>query len=1251
MADLAGSSTLTLDVAPALAALDKYAAASDAVSAAVQANQAATAKTFFDTAKAANQFSDALANQVGEQRAAVAATQSAREELRRLTDQQKELTAAQSKTNSTTAEYQRLKTLLEQNRVEIQKAKQAINENTQATRDEKTAVEALRESRRQVTNETKLEAAAARQGISAQREAAQQAKERALAEKKASDATDKEVRSADLLVQLTRQLADLTERRARATTKEEAQGYNKQITDTKGKIGELTGELEKAGKSGGVLSGVLGKLGAAAVAAFTVDKILEVGREIEEVTAKFEKYRITLTGAFEGNQGRADRALIQVRNFADANGLEIEGLTDTYVKLVNRGIIPTTNQLRQLSDIAATSGKSTDQFVEALLDAQTGEFERLKEFGLKVKNNGDTLTFTFRGVKQEVKNTQDAITQYLYALGDQQGVQGQAAAQLKGLSGASIEAKNGITELFQVIGERSKGIFTALTNATGGAARALANFFKSTDQAALEQSASGIDRYAKLVGVQFDQVAALAKARGGDVQAAVKAAADDQAKFIDAKLGKARRDLAAYYKSAAEASAQGGGEVDAVDPAQVARYKTAIKLYEGQREAAQRAYKASVDGATAEKEEVGRIVELRKKIAAEEKARDNAPDTNAGNKERLRLVAQLLVDNKELNELLGKQDKVQKAAADKLATALKALYAERATLQSLAQKAAIKDSDDQAARAKLAFEEALRQAELIKQKLIEKELAVKKAGGRGANADGQIDGVQEAELAKLRVAALDAYYAELGKIEVAREQRLFELRAESDAKEVEQINRKYDAKLKAEKLGQAKELDALDEAAGKLAGQSRPRTQEALDIEEARQREQLVLKARQNARDNDQAAQLGQNVAGRIGETFGAGTGISVFEAKRAEKKMLLDIEQQHAEAVLQNSRLLGNKEGEIQRAAAEKSLATVRQQQKVLALEEKLSQFSIYKLIFGENDSPELRKALDEVASTVASSLGSIVDSEEKAAAARAQTATQTINELTGQLAAQIQLNEAGSASNIKGLQDQIVQERAIRHQALEDQRTAAKEKVLIDTLSQASSIATAAAEVFATFAAIPFIGIPLGIAAAAVLVGAFAASKVQAYQAASQIGAGSYFVGGFTGEGDARQESQAVGPRPYTYHAREFVMNHELTDDFRHPLFEPLHQRRPQDIDWSTPAMRELLPDFGLPARLQAERTAHYHIQQTLNMEPVRAELRAVRAELAEIKASNGRMADKPDLIPLGEGRFMERTENGGTHTIIVR
>lgn len=62
-----------------------------------------------------------------------------------------------------------------------------------------------------------------------------------------------------------------------------------------------------------------------------------------------------------------------------------------------------------LSAYAAQLGKSFDQLTQAVLDAQAGQFERLKEFGIRASLSGEQVALDCRGAQQSVANTPEAL--------------------------------------------------------------------------------------------------------------------------------------------------------------------------------------------------------------------------------------------------------------------------------------------------------------------------------------------------------------------------------------------------------------------------------------------------------------------------------------------------------------------------------------------------------------------------------------------------------------------------------------------------------------------------------------------------------------------------------------------------------------------------------------------------------------------------------------------------------------------------
>lgn len=194
-----------------------------------------------------------------------------------------------------------------------------------------------------------------------------------------------------------------------------------------------------------------------------------IGREVVNTLSEFERFEAVL-GNTLGDKGLAKGVMADIQDFASKTPFQINELTDAYVKLANRGIRPNKAQMTQLGDLASSTGKGYDQLAEAVLDAGTGEFERLKEFGVRAQKSGDQVQFTFKGVTTTVANTDAAITDYLYSLGDLEGVQGSMAAQSQTVGGMLSNLKDqfmgnalAIGELFRPMIAWAIGAFAKLS--------------------------------------------------------------------------------------------------------------------------------------------------------------------------------------------------------------------------------------------------------------------------------------------------------------------------------------------------------------------------------------------------------------------------------------------------------------------------------------------------------------------------------------------------------------------------------------------------------------------------------------------------------------------------------------------------------------------------------------------------------------------------------------------------------------------
>lgn len=275
------------------------------------------------------------------------------------------------------------------------------------------------------------------------------------------------------------------------------------------------------------LGGTFSSIGSLAAGAFTSFSILQLGQEVINATSQFQKFEAVLTN-LTGSNEEAKQLIATFSQFAAETPFQVEEVVGAYVKLRNTGITPNVDALRKLGDVASASGKDLNQLVEALIDAQVGENERLKEFGIRAQKVGEVTKFTFRGVTTEVKNTSEAINEYITGLGDVAGVQGANAAIAKTLAGQISNLKDSFTQLLVVVGDLAGPaltfVFTNLSNALSNVASGIKAgiqareelrkegvLFNPFKEATVEGIIDGINEITKATGTLEEKTAALNK--------------------------------------------------------------------------------------------------------------------------------------------------------------------------------------------------------------------------------------------------------------------------------------------------------------------------------------------------------------------------------------------------------------------------------------------------------------------------------------------------------------------------------------------------------------------------------------------------------------------------------------------------------------------------------------------------------------------------------------------------------------------
>jgi len=194
-------------------------------------------------------------------------------------------------------------------------------------------------------------------------------------------------------------------------------GLRRELDKGESKIKQFSGSSDKSAQSVEKnFSGMASSMGriiaplTAAVAAFaSLSKAVEVQRQFDKLNAGL----VTATGSTE----KAAVAFQALQEFAAKTPYSLDQAVEGFTKLVNLGLTPSEKALMSYGNTAAAMGKDLNQMIEAVADAATGEFERLKEFGITSSQQGDKVSLTFRGVSTTIGKNAKEIEGYLMNLG------------------------------------------------------------------------------------------------------------------------------------------------------------------------------------------------------------------------------------------------------------------------------------------------------------------------------------------------------------------------------------------------------------------------------------------------------------------------------------------------------------------------------------------------------------------------------------------------------------------------------------------------------------------------------------------------------------------------------------------------------------------------------------------------------------------------------------------------------------------
>lgn len=227
-----------------------------------------------------------------------------------------------------------------------------------------------------------------------------------------------------------------------------------------GKLGAVTGAVAKLG---GVFTGLAG--------AVFGSKLIQTQRQFDVLNASL----LTATGSIEA----AKKQFKELNDFAKETPYTLDQSVRGFIQLKNLGLDPSIKTMRAYGDFASAMSADLSQMIEAVADASTFEFERLKTFGIKTsqdaKNN--SVTFTFQGKKTKIKRDAKSIQKYILAISKQ--FEGAMANRMATLDGSFANFGQNFENVVLKISQ--SGIGDAVASVLNKASAHLTKFFDYLD--------------------------------------------------------------------------------------------------------------------------------------------------------------------------------------------------------------------------------------------------------------------------------------------------------------------------------------------------------------------------------------------------------------------------------------------------------------------------------------------------------------------------------------------------------------------------------------------------------------------------------------------------------------------------------------------------------------------------------------------------------------------------------------------------
>ena len=176
----------------------------------------------------------------------------------------------------------------------------------------------------------------------------------------------------------------------------------------------------------------------------------------------FEDLQATLK-AVTGSAELAQASFQLITKFTATTTFQLDEVTGAFITLVNAGIAPTEDALKDIGNLAAARGKDIRSVAQAIFNATTGEMEMLKQLGIIARVEGESLNVTYKGVTETIDRSGSAIVNYIRTL-SQAEFPNAIEERANTLSGAISNLEDSISLFFLEVG--NAGLKDALTDFT-----------------------------------------------------------------------------------------------------------------------------------------------------------------------------------------------------------------------------------------------------------------------------------------------------------------------------------------------------------------------------------------------------------------------------------------------------------------------------------------------------------------------------------------------------------------------------------------------------------------------------------------------------------------------------------------------------------------------------------------------------------------------------------------------------------------